>query len=931
MRLEHDDARETIRPGTPVHRRMRISAHCFPSFFLRIGELRLDRALASLPVGLGLRARVLVGAHGAGRLQVPPRRGRSTPRAGPAVARWASHGHLGELALGQRQLVPLDHELPLEHGDPLAMARPRIARRRPPSRRSGTAAASRPRRSASSSCFRSAASSRSVAASASRMVPTPSLRLEQRLPQAGGIGSRVAPRAVAQQLVQSRLQTFEHGRGVLGIDDASGNGPVAERRGPAAGGRPKQLGDRMVGPPPRTVKRAGLSARRGRRCVAYATEGPRGEERHVAPRAAASARRWPAGSTAPGGVVYRDAWWEVAHHTGAWTDPGELIVKARRHVESLAALTPAEAAALGPVLRAAVGRDRARRAARAGLRRVLRRARAPRALLPPASHHQPPGRPRDCRIVYRRGRSLLRRLGRAPQSHRRGPRRRGGANPRRRRMEDVEHLILGAGPAGLRAAQVLAEAGREVLVLEKHAEIGPKTCAGGLTAQDDARARAARAAAGRRRSPAWATWPSPAAGTSSLDAERPGAHDRAAELGRHQLAWARAAGAEVRAGRAGQRHRSPGAAPSRPAAAAIRWRHLIGADGADSAVRRALGLPSPRDVFRRRVQRPGAAARAAPDRVRPGRARQRLLLGLPAPGLHLARRRGAQAPRRRRPRSAATSTRRWTGSASPARTCRSRERRSRWRITAATSPVACIWPGDAAGVVSSLTAEGIYAALVTGEEVARTHPRAAARRRPRPRAGSGPSGGTTGSPAGWPGRRPRDLDLRRCSRASPRRAGSGGRSPPGCSTGDGPLATVQRARSAAWARAGDPRHSPTPCSRPGPSRPARYHDLDHLRDCLAQLDGARRGRRATATASRRRSGFTMRSTIRGRRTTRRAAPSGPAARWPSSAFRPRWRTMSPASCSSPATTRPRARSLRPAPVRHRPGDSGPRAGGVRRL
>src|SRR2546430_14546663 len=58
--------------------------------------------------------------------------------------------------------------------------------------------------------------------------------------------------------------------------------------------------------------------------------------------------------TAPGGVVFRDEWWEVAHHTGPWTDPGELIVKARRHVESLAALTPAESAALGPVLRAAV-------------------------------------------------------------------------------------------------------------------------------------------------------------------------------------------------------------------------------------------------------------------------------------------------------------------------------------------------------------------------------------------------------------------------------------------------------------------------------------------------------------------------------------------------------------------------------------------------
>jgi diadenosine tetraphosphate (Ap4A) HIT family hydrolase len=57
---------------------------------------------------------------------------------------------------------------------------------------------------------------------------------------------------------------------------------------------------------------------------------------------------------APGGPVYRDEWWEVAHHTGAYTDPGDLIVKARRHVESVSALTVEEAASIGPVLRAAV-------------------------------------------------------------------------------------------------------------------------------------------------------------------------------------------------------------------------------------------------------------------------------------------------------------------------------------------------------------------------------------------------------------------------------------------------------------------------------------------------------------------------------------------------------------------------------------------------
>ena len=57
---------------------------------------------------------------------------------------------------------------------------------------------------------------------------------------------------------------------------------------------------------------------------------------------------------APGGVIVDDGLWHVSHHTGPFTDPGELIVKTRRHCESLAELTPAEADALGPVLRAGV-------------------------------------------------------------------------------------------------------------------------------------------------------------------------------------------------------------------------------------------------------------------------------------------------------------------------------------------------------------------------------------------------------------------------------------------------------------------------------------------------------------------------------------------------------------------------------------------------
>ena len=42
---------------------------------------------------------------------------------------------------------------------------------------------------------------------------------------------------------------------------------------------------------------------------------------------------------APGGVIVDDGLWYVSHHTGPFTDPGELIVKTRRHCESLAELT----------------------------------------------------------------------------------------------------------------------------------------------------------------------------------------------------------------------------------------------------------------------------------------------------------------------------------------------------------------------------------------------------------------------------------------------------------------------------------------------------------------------------------------------------------------------------------------------------------------
>ncbi len=45
-------------------------------------------------------------------------------------------------------------------------------------------------------------------------------------------------------------------------------------------------------------------------------------------------------------------------------------------------------------------------------------------------------------------------------------------------------IIIGAGPAGLKAAEVLAGSGRSVIVFEKNKIIGPKVCAAGITKKD---------------------------------------------------------------------------------------------------------------------------------------------------------------------------------------------------------------------------------------------------------------------------------------------------------------------------------------------------------------------------------------------------------------------------------------------------------------
>lgn len=114
--------------------------------------------------------------------------------------------------------------------------------------------------------------------------------------------------------------------------------------------------------------------------------------------------------SAPGGVIYDDGMWLVSHHAGPFTDPGELILKTRRHCESLSQLTPAEADSLGPVLRAAVGAlERVVVAERIYAVSFNERVRHLHFLLLPRTAAMPRGH--VISDLYRRGRNLLRRIG----------------------------------------------------------------------------------------------------------------------------------------------------------------------------------------------------------------------------------------------------------------------------------------------------------------------------------------------------------------------------------------------------------------------------------------------------------------------------------------------------------------------------------------
>jgi geranylgeranyl reductase len=284
-------------------------------------------------------------------------------------------------------------------------------------------------------------------------------------------------------------------------------------------------------------------------------------------------------------------------------------------------------------------------------------------------------------------------------------------------IESCDIVVIGAGPAGLRAAEFLAEAGREVLVLEKNDEVGPKTCAGGLTWKSVRELRALGL-------PATAGLPLPAHVSfrgeplTPLDPDHLLVRTLARRaLGEWQLQRARGGGAEVRTGTPASRIDLAGRSLL-AGGRTLRYQHLIGADGANSAVRRALAIPAPRAFFAGeynvtgiRLERLFAACDSAalaggyywvfphedytsfgamvhkttvpPALVRPYLGKRLAGLGIDVSETPFE---GA---------SIETS------------------------FAGVEFPNSVYLAGEAAGLVSALTGEGIYGALISGEEVAR--------------------------------------------------------------------------------------------------------------------------------------------------------------------------------------------------------------------
>lgn len=283
-------------------------------------------------------------------------------------------------------------------------------------------------------------------------------------------------------------------------------------------------------------------------------------------------------------------------------------------------------------------------------------------------------------------------------------------------MEVIENVVVGAGPAGLRAAQVLAEGGREVVVFEKNEEIGPKTCAGGLTPKT-VRELEALGLPSEAGLPLVAHAEFPKPGAIPLDPELAVVRTLSRrELGQFQAERARAVGVEIVTGVAvsqiDMRARviQAGGKP-------IRYRRLIGADGSRSTVRRALGLLSPRSFYAAEFNIPGLRLdqlKVISDSAALANGYFWIFPHTDYTSIGAIAHKSIIPPAKLRPYL----ERRLAQLAIDVGDTPYEGATIEIDFVGFDFPAGVHLVGDAAGVPSGLTAEGIYQALVTGEETA---------------------------------------------------------------------------------------------------------------------------------------------------------------------------------------------------------------------
>jgi flavin-dependent dehydrogenase len=269
-------------------------------------------------------------------------------------------------------------------------------------------------------------------------------------------------------------------------------------------------------------------------------------------------------------------------------------------------------------------------------------------------------------------------------------------------------IVVGAGPGGLACATTLAQHGKEVLLIDRRQEIGPKVCAGGVTWSDFHRQLPAgilEKSFNRQHifSPAQQlTFKAPAPLISTVDRRK---------LGQWMLSGSMAAGVAVQAG---VRALKIDGNHLETSAGRFAFRYLVGADGSNSLVRRHLGLET-RDLgMGIHYLIPGEFARME-WHMDQKTFHNGYAWIFPRQGLASV---GAYAVRSASSKNLHQGLRQWAKrrnidlDSGPLQAALVNFDYRGWRFGN------IFLVGDAAGLASGLTGEGIYQAVISGQEVA---------------------------------------------------------------------------------------------------------------------------------------------------------------------------------------------------------------------